>query len=679
MPSVTCPSCAGTVIEYSATAGNGFCVSCGTVVEENTIVSEITFGETSGGAAMVQGSYVGQGATRARMNGPFGNRGNMESREQTMMNANKKIKQIAAALHLSEITAQKASRYYELAVEVKFTKGRKSIYVVACCLYCVCREKKGSQMLIDFSDLLQVNVFELGHTYLQLVQTLSLHLPLVDPSHYIARFAALLEFGDETPRVALDATRLVSRFSRDWIQQGRRPSGICGACLLIAARMNNFRRSVQEIVQVVKIADSTLVRRLEEFGKTGSGSLTVQDFRSVWLEEENDPPAFGKEEERQRKKAEREEKENNKKKKKGKKRKRKRGESEEAEAEADADDERVDEAPDAEEDLPAAAATVTPSPVPVDPHLLNEGILAGVVSDTLGPSNLNGDPLFLPDDSTATSDLPPPEIDPALLGESDSVPPDSSATVIAPTPDATLVDDPIDNVLSSEVTHFLTNDKGTDLTSALDQAETARLAKVAENVVDELQGLDEEELDRMLLTEEEVKIKERVWVEINYDYLVNIAKRGESTSTEKSRKRRKTNKNKDSSLKGSTPSESVRNLVKKAPKKFSKRINYDAIESILGPGAGPVKEGSVPLPLSQDDEYGDLVPMEQDADRTFDEGEVVVEEAEPDGGVGMQRKTPTAAESARSDGEEIIEDYWNSEGGGGDDTYDVDVYEQEVD
>lgn len=60
----TCPTCSGTVIEYSASAGNGFCVSCGTVVEENTIVNEITFGETNSGAAMVQGSYVGQGSSK---------------------------------------------------------------------------------------------------------------------------------------------------------------------------------------------------------------------------------------------------------------------------------------------------------------------------------------------------------------------------------------------------------------------------------------------------------------------------------------------------------------------------------------------------------------------------------------------------------------------------------------
>ena len=38
-------------------------MGCGTVVEENAIVNEVTFGETSTGAAMVQGAYVGQGAS----------------------------------------------------------------------------------------------------------------------------------------------------------------------------------------------------------------------------------------------------------------------------------------------------------------------------------------------------------------------------------------------------------------------------------------------------------------------------------------------------------------------------------------------------------------------------------------------------------------------------------------
>ena len=73
---------------------------------------------------------------------------------------------------------------------------------------------------------------------------------------------------------------------------GRRPAGVCGACLLLAARMNNFRRSITEVVQVVKIADVTLRKRLGEFKETASGALTVADFRTLWLDETADPPAF---------------------------------------------------------------------------------------------------------------------------------------------------------------------------------------------------------------------------------------------------------------------------------------------------------------------------------------------------------------------------------------------------
>jgi len=125
-----------------------------------------------------------------------------------------------------------------------------------------------------------------------MVKDFKLEMPAIDPSLFISRFASLLEFGDETQQVANDAVRLVQRFSRDWMSTGRRPAGICGASLILAARMNNFRRSIEEVVQVVKIADVTLKKRLEEFGETPTSRLTVTDFRAMWLHDDHDPPSF---------------------------------------------------------------------------------------------------------------------------------------------------------------------------------------------------------------------------------------------------------------------------------------------------------------------------------------------------------------------------------------------------
>jgi hypothetical protein len=73
------------------------------------------------------------------------------------LSANRKIQSIATILRLSEVVSLAATRLYTLAVEHKFTKGRKGVNVVAVCLYVACRQKETKNyMLIDFSDLLQV-------------------------------------------------------------------------------------------------------------------------------------------------------------------------------------------------------------------------------------------------------------------------------------------------------------------------------------------------------------------------------------------------------------------------------------------------------------------------------------------------------------------------------------------
>ena len=53
-------------------------------------------------------------------------------------------------------------RLFTLAVQHNFVQGRKTENVCSACLYIVCRREKTPHLLIDFSDLLQTNVFPLG-------------------------------------------------------------------------------------------------------------------------------------------------------------------------------------------------------------------------------------------------------------------------------------------------------------------------------------------------------------------------------------------------------------------------------------------------------------------------------------------------------------------------------------
>jgi transcription factor IIIB subunit 2 len=113
------------------------------------------------------------------------------------------------------------------------------------------------------------------------------------PEDLIWRFAHKLDFKTETNKVAEDAVRLVKRMSLDWMVMGRRPSGVCGACLILAARMNNFRRTVTEVVYVVKVTTATIQKRLDEFKRIPSSALTVEEFLSnEFLESAHDPPSY---------------------------------------------------------------------------------------------------------------------------------------------------------------------------------------------------------------------------------------------------------------------------------------------------------------------------------------------------------------------------------------------------
>ncbi|XP_049851902.1 uncharacterized protein LOC126328046 [Schistocerca gregaria] len=222
--------------------------------------------------------------------------GQRQAREVTLLNGQRRISQLAGALSLGGQHVQAAQRFFMLAVQHNFTQGRRLQNVTAACLYIVCRRFKTPHMLIDFSDVLQTSVYVLGSTFLKLCRALSISPPLIDPSLYIHRFAAQLEFEEKEQEVVGTALRLVQRMKRDWIQIGRRPAGICGAALLISARLHGFRRTQKEVIQVVKICDVTLRKRLYEFDKTPSSSMTFEEFKDseelCELGAECDPPSF---------------------------------------------------------------------------------------------------------------------------------------------------------------------------------------------------------------------------------------------------------------------------------------------------------------------------------------------------------------------------------------------------
>ncbi|KAL3482334.1 hypothetical protein BJX99DRAFT_242997 [Aspergillus californicus] len=552
----TCPNPGCPAPHIIEDDGQRVCSGCGTVVSEANIVSEVTFGETSSGAAVVQGAFVGEDQTHVRSYGPgFQRGGTMESREMTEQNGNRYINQLARALIIPDSASKAAGQVFKLAVGLNFIQGRRTRTVAAVCLYIACRRQDGNTaMLIDFADVLMINVFKLGRTYKALLDELRLGgnvflMNPIDPETLIYRFAKQLEFGNATMSVASEAVRIVQRMNRDWMTTGRRPAGLCGAALILAARMNNYRRTVREVVYVVKVTEITISQRLNEFSSTESGELTVDQFRSVQLENSHDPPSFTRARQG-----------------------RKPAQSVKSKA--------AETAAEIEEEL-QEPETSPPRRVDADGF--------AIPSLPIDPALIQADK-----DSQASSTVPEPgdsEASAKSRNKGAGRPP-----LPSPSPEQIASEEALEN----EMAEYLS--KGSNMIESIEVPPAEPKKVISDNPeIDEAEFESDPEVSNCLLSAAEVEIKERIWVHENKDYLRTqqakalkraLAEADTDPSERKPRKRRKgrlgdvrylEGEGEDGdgrSTRASTPAEATRRMLER--RGFSKKINYRLLDTLFG-------------------------------------------------------------------------------------------------
>jgi len=198
MGGLSCPNCGCTDIESDPVRADSVCTRCGTVVEQGMIVSEVTFMDSGGGMSAV-GTFV-SGDKKGGSNtfgGNFLTGVGRESREVTLKNARTKIVSLTQQLRLRKDHVDMSFHFYKLALNKGITRGRKSAHVIAACVYITCRTESTGHMLIDISDVLEIDVYQLGRAYLRLSQELCINIPVMDPCVYVMRYAPMLEFGEK--------------------------------------------------------------------------------------------------------------------------------------------------------------------------------------------------------------------------------------------------------------------------------------------------------------------------------------------------------------------------------------------------------------------------------------------------------------------------------------------------
>ncbi|XP_056400903.1 transcription factor IIIB 90 kDa subunit isoform X2 [Hyla sarda] len=354
----------------------------------------------------------------------------------------------------------------------------------------------------------------------------------------------MLEFGDKNHEVSMTALRLVQRMKRDWMHTGRRPSGLCGAALLVASRMHDFRRTIKEVIRVVKVCESTLRKRLTEFEDTPTSQLTIDEFMKIDLEKECDPPSFVAGQRKIRLQQ---------------------LEQELAKKLDDVEGEITSYQDEIENELESSRPK-------------NKGMYTSFGRDDDSSSMLGEDDRADEELEAAANHLNKDFYH--ELAEKTKVP---QYEPIKPIPIETLLG-PLPTAASLGITD-----------SIKECIETKDQEKSGDNAEDgelDLNGIDDNEIDRYILNEKEAEIKKELWMRENADYLREQKEKEERIAKEKEMGTYKEQKPKKSSkrrapIQASTAGEAIEKMLEQ--KKISSKINYDVLRDLNSKGGSTPK------------------------------------------------------------------------------------------
>uniref|UniRef100_A0A1E1XCG8 B-related factor 1 n=1 Tax=Amblyomma aureolatum TaxID=187763 RepID=A0A1E1XCG8_9ACAR len=586
-----CQHCGCSEIDTDPTRGDAVCTGCGSVLENSIIVSEIQFEENAHGGSRAIGQLISMDGGPSRNLAGFHHGTGKESRELTLMKARKKIMQVSERLRLNQHCIDMAFNFYKMALTRHLTRGRRHSHVVAACIYMVCRIEGTPHMLLDLSDVVQVNVYELGKAFLKLSAALCINIPAIDPCLYIVRFAHHLEFGDKTHEVSMTALRMVQRMKRDWMHTGRRPSGLCGAALLVASRLHDFNRTIRDLVRVVKVCETTIRKRLTEFGDTPSSKLTLDEFMTIDLEEEQDPPCFKAARKKQKQLLDEQ------------------GRLEKVSEEISQLQKKIEaELEDRRRKVRGRFASHAKDDrlTEEEENQISNEFIMGDTMKTIHAC-INNSPQSNGETAasgSAAEELPRERL--IVLQDNDESDPDDPDD-----PDCVIRDEP-----KQRQNGVAASLRPTAATLGLKESieECMRIRNPVENTSEtgelDLEGLDDEELDGYIMTDAEVKLKTKFWMDTHKEYLKEMEEKAARKALEaeenankpesKKRKRRKR-----VPIQANTAGEAIEKMLQE--KRISNKINYDVLKSL-----NSVELGFSAEPQQQSPQH----PSASDADRS---------------------------------------------------------------
>ncbi len=289
---------------------------------------------------------------------------------------------------------------------------------------------------------------------------------------------------------------------------------------------------MKEIVQVVRICDITIRKRLSEFEETKSSTLTAEEFDTIDLEEECDPPAFT--------------------------RGRKIAKQKQTKQVVEKDEEEEKEDDHEEEPLLRSKRKAPSTPDPINDN----------VDDILQVNAIPAEEIEKEVEDTLSSEafqeMEAAQSQPVPIRTHTHTSSFTAASFQLPPPPS----------------------EGTSITPAVIPLES---------IGDDLSDEDDPELDSYLATKEEIEFRTQIWTTMNKDYIRMMEEKAEKLKQEeaagknaKPRKKRKKSEPKKPIGPAETAAEATMEMLKR---RTSTKINYTALEDLFSINQKILKTG----------------------------------------------------------------------------------------
>lgn len=262
-----CGKCGTKDIDFNFTKGKISCKFCGYLIDENISNPEIHFEAKKYGQKEIRGQIIQKPSL-------FQNDKNL-SPTLLKFGVRRKMTQLGNQLRITNEHIESAFQLFLFSLHNKFKSGKSLHSLSISCLYAICRKEKTPHLLVDFSDISQTRSSKIGVEFLRFLKITRIPLPVLDPSVYIHRFVSKLNLGEKTNSITLSSLRLIARMKRNWMSTGRKPTGLCGAAIILAARIHGIKRTQKEVCKVVRIGIQALRCRLFEVDKTSIKKLNT--------------------------------------------------------------------------------------------------------------------------------------------------------------------------------------------------------------------------------------------------------------------------------------------------------------------------------------------------------------------------------------------------------------------